>query len=166
VSFCLKYLEENSGATLVLHTLPLEKGQVIDDKVDEDGPPRKRRKLASSVEDIPRLISVVEIVKREYSKSSSKSLHGTSPLKPALHQYNLLGCLSTTEKNGQQDELLVALDGKNYVQRAATPYMKIYLSTRIQEDLKKEGATRQDPLAPPKQSKSACAREKKRFAKS
>ncbi|CAG8762446.1 16634_t:CDS:2, partial [Acaulospora colombiana] len=132
---------ENPGATLVMHTLPLEKGPVIDEKVDEDGPSRKRRKLASPVEDIPRLISVVEIVKREYSKSASKLSRGSSPSGPALHQYNLLGCLSTKEENEQQDELLAALDRKNYVQRTGTPYMKIYLSTRIQEDLEKDGAT-------------------------
>jgi hypothetical protein len=91
----------------------LGKDQAISDNVDEENPPRKRRKLASSTEDIPRLITVVEIVKREYSKALSKKASETSPIPATLHQYNYLGCLPTDRGFEEQDELLVALEGKN-----------------------------------------------------
>ncbi|KAG9082808.1 hypothetical protein FRC06_004846, partial [Ceratobasidium sp. 370] len=43
-------------------------------------PVAKKRKIAPSTNDIPRLISVVEIIKREFTDAP-------------LHQYNELGCL-------------------------------------------------------------------------
>lgn len=92
----------------------------------EGGPPNKKRKIgiSSSTATIPRLVSVVEIIKREYLKTleleSGESLSG-------LHQYNELGCLEdlglNVDAEGEEGEgdgerqrleaLALALEGKN-----------------------------------------------------
>lgn len=67
---------------------------------------------------IPRLISVVEIVKREFVKSLALK-HSTRLA--GLHQYNEIGCLEdldTTDKGAGPEEdrateLAMALNGKN-----------------------------------------------------
>lgn len=64
---------------------------------------------------VPRLISVVEIIKREYIKTlelkHSPRLHG-------LHQYNYFGCLEEPELHARTEEartaaLALALEGKH-----------------------------------------------------
>jgi hypothetical protein len=88
---------------------------------DEDSRPTKRRKLASSTNDLPRLISVVEIIKREFhglvlrKKAGLGNPHGT-----LLHQYNALACLEDDqplpegrEESLSSEDMLLALIGKN-----------------------------------------------------
>lgn len=90
------FLQNNPETPLSLHTLPTD--------------PLKGR---GSTMTIPRLISVVEIIKREYLAAldinRSTSLRG-------LHQYNEIGCFdqekSTTDDDRTQ-ALAVALEGKN-----------------------------------------------------
>ena len=78
----------------------------------------KRRRLASPTDDLPRLISVVEIIKREFykqKKAGSGNIPGT-----LLHQYNVLACLEDDQPppRGNEEglsggELFLALEGKN-----------------------------------------------------
>jgi hypothetical protein len=103
--------QENPGAMLVLHTLPhTEQKQTKD--AGEEAPAKKRRKLPSPTDDIPRLISVVEIIKREFVAlvTSDKAGAGNPP-GTVLHQYNVLDCLSTPEAD--ETDILSALEGKN-----------------------------------------------------
>lgn len=88
---------------------------------DEGSRLTKRRKLASSTDDLPRLISVVEIVKREFRALVLKQKAGLgNPPGTLLHQYNVLACLEGDQPPLQgnseglsSEELLLALEGKN-----------------------------------------------------
>jgi hypothetical protein len=83
----------------VLHTLPAE-------------PRSSNTRLSTCITNIPRLISVVEIIKREYLKTREvDQLRG-------LHQYNEIGCLETDEP--REVELAEALEGKNQLVKFAT----------------------------------------------
>ena len=70
-----------------------------------------------SVRNIPRLISVVEIIKREYFKTLP-----SGPESTGLHQYNHLGFLEERELNSSYEEadeesrqrgITAALEGRN-----------------------------------------------------
>lgn len=83
-------------------------------EVSEGEPPNpKRRRLDHATNVVPRLISVVEIVKREYAKAPA--LKDDVPL--LLHQYNEIGYLealkdaATTEDTVDISEL-AALPGR------------------------------------------------------
>lgn len=85
---------------------------------DEDIRTTKRRRLASPTDDLPRLISVVEIIKREFYKQK-KSGSGNPP-GTLLYQYNVLACLEDdqpplrgSEEGMSGGELFLALEGKN-----------------------------------------------------
>lgn len=95
---------------LVLHTLP--RGEQPRENVAEDEPPtKKKRKLASSTDNIPRLISVAEIVKREFVSLVASGQAGEgNPSGTLLHQYNSIGCLQGPEQG--RDQILEALEGK------------------------------------------------------
>lgn len=163
VTFCLNYLKENPGATLVLHTLP-HGSQPREEDAGEEPPATKKRKLAAPIDNIPRLISVAEIIKREFARAvASKEAGDGNPHGTLLHQYNVVDCLPQPEEN--RDEILDALQGKNYPKRNAIPYMKIYLTTQEQKELEDAGATHQEPLSPPQKTKSAKARERKKQGK-
>jgi hypothetical protein len=98
-------VQEYDSRPLVLHTLP------------PDPPGQTKGDLDNATLVIPRLISVVEIIKREYMKLSQDT---HSPRLVGLHQYNQLGTLEelgygkpedTTKSRDQQ--IAFALEGKN-----------------------------------------------------
>jgi hypothetical protein len=95
----------------MLHTLP-NPGASSNLPETEEQPKTKKRKLASSAKDIPRLISIAEIVKREFALLVLANKAGSgNPPGTVLHQYNVIDCLDTP--HGEQDEILLALEGKN-----------------------------------------------------
>lgn len=70
---------------------------------------------------IPRLISVAEIIKREYLKKLDPS-NSEGGILPGLHQYNEIGCLEEpdtssddpqTQDEARQTAITAALQGKN-----------------------------------------------------
>jgi hypothetical protein len=99
---------------LVLHTLP--KGKSKEDKRTEtaagdndepqDAPPDTlkddtKRGLSSATSTIPRLISVVEIIKREYLVGLDVK---KAPNLVGLYQYNEMGCLEEEEEREERGE--------------------------------------------------------------
>lgn len=94
---------------LELHTIP---NSPPDAKTpDNEGP----SSLAPSVTVVPKLISVVEIIKREYIKTLELK---HSPRLQGLHQYNYFGCLEEPDLHSQTEEertaaLTLALEGKH-----------------------------------------------------
>jgi len=111
---------------------------------------------------IPRLVSVVEIIKREYLKGldiSAGNLFG-------LHQYNQL-LFEQQEENSvedgenRRDAILLALDGHSHVKQRIAPHMKITLSTKAIPDRHEKRETYQTP-AMRRLSKAAKARMKRR----
>ncbi|KAI5831649.1 hypothetical protein K523DRAFT_300019 [Schizophyllum commune Tattone D] len=112
-----------------------------------------------------RLISVAEIVKREYltelDKKKSTRLDG-------LHQYNFIGytdgALSSDKGKGKEKEvsrpeaILDALSGSKYIVQRQLPWMSITLSI---EPLTGQAGSYQQPL-PRNLTKSAKTRAKKR----
>lgn len=108
---CLTFGKENPSATLELHTLPNPDARSASNETIEE-PKTKKRKLSRATKDIPRLISVVEIVKREFATLVTAGKAGTgNPPGTLLRQYNLINCLEGREE--QQDGVLIALEGKN-----------------------------------------------------
>lgn len=124
---------------MTLHTLPAQSkptrpGQAVPAVMaqEDDGTrPTKRRKLASSTDDLPRLISVVEIVKREFHGLVLRTKAGLgNPPGTLLHQYNVLACLEDDQpprKDGEEgltsEEMILVLEGKNqFVFRLGTHY--------------------------------------------
>lgn len=167
VSFALDHLERNDKP-VVLHTLPLV--QTTNETEKTQGA------LSNATTVIPRLVSVVEIIKREYLKSLELK---QSTRLTGLHQYNELGCLEDLEAEDNRMEqdtpqaaneearvqnIVQALGGENHVRQKQTPFMRITLSTQSLPELKERGATYQPPLIR-KLSKSAKARAKKREKK-
>ena len=122
-------IKDNPGGELTLHTLPAppkptKPGQTVPTAMaeeDEDIRTAKRRRLASPTDDLPRLISVVEIIKREfYRLVLNKKAGSGNPPGTLLHQYNVLACLEDdqpppkeSEEGQSGGELFLALEGKN-----------------------------------------------------
>jgi len=122
-------IKDHPEGQLTLHTLPAQPkptkpGQAVPAATvqeDEGSRPTKRRKLAPSTDDLPRLISVVEIVKREFRGFILKQKAGLgNPPGTLLHQYNVLACLEGEQpppkgssEGLSSEELLLALEGKN-----------------------------------------------------
>ncbi|KAG6889652.1 hypothetical protein C0995_015768 [Termitomyces sp. Mi166 len=148
VSFALNFLE---ASPIVFHTLP----------ATANGP-SDAPKLSKSTTSVPRLLSVVEIVKREYIKSLEAK---RSPRLAGLHQYNEIGCLEDLATAASEDraaEIQRALSGGgNHVKLKLTPYMKVTLSLDALPELAERGATYQPPTIR-KLSKSAKMRMKRR----
>jgi hypothetical protein len=69
--------------------MPAKEKPSAPEALDSEPPNPKRRRLDHSTNVVPRLISVAEIVKREYAKSPV--MKDDAPL--SLHQYNEIGCL-------------------------------------------------------------------------
>ncbi|KAI0048998.1 hypothetical protein FA95DRAFT_1653164 [Auriscalpium vulgare] len=170
VDFALQFFEANEKKALVLHTLPFkpknegthtEETMEVVGSVDEPADQSCKRGMAVSTTTIPRLISVVEIIKREYLKTldakKSKELLG-------LYQYNELGCLEDHAEAGETADdgarpLEELLNGK-HVTVKKSPYMKVTLCRQELPGLDASGATPQRPLKR-KMSKSAKGRVKK-----
>lgn len=78
----------------------------------------KKRKVAPSTSTVPRLVSVVEIIKREYLQAVIPG-----PCATGLHQYTQLGYLEEndlvdgphehTDENERMSEITTALEGRN-----------------------------------------------------
>ncbi|KAL5503893.1 hypothetical protein ACEPAH_7964 [Sanghuangporus vaninii] len=147
-------IRENPGRPLILHTLhsnpPLEiigssAGSVFaadslshstedSDKMDvtKDNGESRDRAISSSVLNIPRLISVVEIIKREYFKELAPGSQNTG-----LYQYNHLGFIegcalhagSQDDEDQRQKRIMTALEGKTHLKQEKMPFMKITLCT-------------------------------------
>jgi hypothetical protein len=137
-------MEENPQCPLVFHTLPRSKdppvqrqmgseqrqdapqsphdtNAVTDASAEE--PVKKKLKIAKPTATIPRLVSIVEIIKREYAKEAAarRVTDGGPPNDSwGLHQYNELSTLEDLGIVEQQEDapddakqLRQALEGKN-----------------------------------------------------
>ncbi|KAG6892861.1 hypothetical protein C0992_012180, partial [Termitomyces sp. T32_za158] len=140
---------------IVFHTLPATPKSPTDEAQKSSSTPPKRSKATTAV---PRLLSVVEIVKREFIKSLAAK---RSPRLAGLHQYNEIGCLENTEPAVEEDrtaEIRRALSGSNQsvpllfsttdpdsvtssVKLKSTPFMKVTLSLNALPELAESGAT-------------------------
>ncbi|KAH8981589.1 hypothetical protein EDB86DRAFT_2812794 [Lactarius hatsudake] len=175
VDYALKFFEENEEKALVLHTLPAANkgGSLMQDDNDETDIAMKDKKkgLSPSTITIPRLITVAEIIKREYLLAmDAKRL----PDLVGLYQYNEMGCIENGVENEADEEtdedaedrmkmLAEALAGKN-IKIERTPYMRITLCRKELAGMKNRNTTAQAPLKR-KLSKSARGRLRKRQAK-
>ncbi|KZT57286.1 hypothetical protein CALCODRAFT_289515 [Calocera cornea HHB12733] len=182
IAFALKFLQESHTRPLVLHTLPapskttpLPAPAPAAAAVASDPPPQPfkapAKSLAPCTTSIPRLLSVAEIIKREFVDLSYAQGQGKGKEKETwvLHQYNELGCLEDLEGEGGRTEagkkglsLVELLEGKNHLQIKRTPYMKITLTKKLLEGHDAKKSTYQEPLPSKKRSKSARARERKK----
>ena len=120
---------------MILHTLPTRKGKepATEEQVEEPGAVTdlgpavvpagkdgKQGRLHTSMSTIPRLVSVVEIIKREYVKKLDPALAEKGCL-AGLHQYNEVGALEdlSDEQDKEQTEedrraaIIHALQSKN-----------------------------------------------------
>ena len=121
---------------LVLHTLPAAKGKSPETQTDggadrgpeagggssagPKGKAKKKEGLHPSMATIPRLVSVVEIIKREYLKTLDPGLAERGSLS-GLHQYNEIGDIveaGHVEREADAEEerlesLAQALQGRN-----------------------------------------------------
>ncbi|KAI3615549.1 hypothetical protein WG66_011756 [Moniliophthora roreri] len=170
VTYALEYLEneENNSNHLILHTLPAASKSQTNSTSAENA---TTKHLGNATSAIPRLVTVVEIIKREYIKLLEQK---HSSRLTGLHQYNEFGSLeelgmctsdaNVNEEDQRAERLKMALEGKNYPKQKQTPYMKITLSHMELPELVEKGATYQSPLKR-KLSKSARARAKKRQKK-
>ncbi|KAF9486129.1 hypothetical protein BDN70DRAFT_926837 [Pholiota conissans] len=153
--------EDETEKTLTFHTLP----HLMDSKadagslVDTVSITPQSASLVTSV--VPRLLSVVEILKREYmklleTKKSSRAI--------GLHQYNEIGTLEelgvVVDRTGVKErsaagdadaaavaeerrskDIIQALSGKNHPKQTQTPFMRITLSTTERPELLAKGAS-------------------------
>ena len=124
--------QENEDKPLTLHTLPAppavpkpseggEKNTTANSTISPvPVPAPKSDKMAPSTALIPRLVSVVEIIKREYVKKLDPALAEKGCL-AGLHQYNEVGALEdlSDEQDKEQTEedrraaIIHALQSKN-----------------------------------------------------
>ncbi|TCD66875.1 hypothetical protein EIP91_000773 [Steccherinum ochraceum] len=180
VEFALKHFEacllrEKPDQALVLHTLPAKK-QPIPEQGDAFEPPAPqtqpaKKGLQPSVSDVPRLISVVEIIKREYLKQLDAVHHDHGKV-TGLHQYNEIGSLpdeapenDVADQEGARIQALTqALQGKNHLKIKKSPYMKVILSRRELDETQVRSFTKQKPGVR-RLPRSTVARAKRRAAK-
>ncbi|RDX43990.1 hypothetical protein OH76DRAFT_1389803 [Lentinus brumalis] len=171
VSFALDHLQKHEDRPLVLHTLPASKGKArasVQDAVAEE---KSSKGLHPSMTTIPRLVSVVEIIKREYLKTMDPALAEAGSLS-GLHQYNEVGDLADagyaeSAESAEEDRLQSlarALQGRHHVQQKKIAFMRVTLSRKPLPALAASGATYQSP-AVRRLSKSARARLKNRARK-
>lgn len=123
--------KENPQRPLIFHTFPsvrpLEPPAPSDSNIEVDEVEQlpKPQKLNASTATIPRLVTVVEIVKREYGKwAATRKTQDGKPVEDSmrmgLHQYNVLGCLEDLgivplqeQELDKSEQLRLALEGKN-----------------------------------------------------
>lgn len=103
------HLSQRNDKPVVLHTLPASLVQTTNETE------KTRGALSNATTVIPRLVSVVEIIKREYLKSLELK-HSTRLT--GLHQYNELGCLEDleAEDNRMEQDTLQAANEEARVQ--------------------------------------------------
>ncbi|EIW57825.1 uncharacterized protein TRAVEDRAFT_126495 [Trametes versicolor FP-101664 SS1] len=184
VTFALDHLQKYESKPLVLHTLPAAKGKApaqsdqpaATEPATEAAPAGGERKgkpegLHTSLATIPRLVTVVEIIKREYLKTLDPALAEAGSLS-GLHQYNEIGDLEEAgyvERAGDEEQerieaLALALQGRNHAKQKKIAFMRVTLCRKEIPELVGRGATYQEP-AVRKLSKSARARLKKKVRK-
>ncbi|CAA7257439.1 unnamed protein product [Cyclocybe aegerita] len=177
VAVSLAFFEDETRAKgLTLHTFPasVASDAFLERVAGKD--PVLRKQASATVSTIPRLISVAEIIKREFVKTLEAK---RSSRMKGLHQYNEVGTLEAlgltvapaaedgtplTGEDARSHSILEALSGRNYARQTQSPYMRITLSTVERPDLVERGATYQPPTIR-KLSKSAKARAKKQEKK-
>ncbi|VDB88697.1 unnamed protein product [Peniophora sp. CBMAI 1063] len=191
VEFALKFLKNSPDAKLILHTLPhdlkgkgkappitneasteQEQTRSPSDANEAKPPAKKSGGIHPSTNAIAKLITVTEIIKREYLKLPDSTLVG-------LYQYNELGTLEDLglaphPQVEEEDDvelarsrsIIQALDGVKNVRIQRTPYMRVTLSSKEIPDLAAvtHPATAQRPEKR-RLSKSAKGRLKKRLKK-
>ncbi|KAF7297351.1 hypothetical protein MIND_00968500 [Mycena indigotica] len=169
VTFALQFFQKHDSVPLVFHTLPASSSKSAEQSNvgTSSRPDRDSNGLSPTSLLAPRLISVVEIVKREYLKAmAADKITG-------LYQYNEVGILedlpdyaaarqSADPEEARAQMIAEKLSGKNHLKAKQTPYMKITLSRSQLPDI--GSATAQEPLKR-KLSKSAKSRAKKRAKK-
>ncbi|KAG6815868.1 hypothetical protein H0H87_010658 [Tephrocybe sp. NHM501043] len=173
VSFALSFLEANEDRPIVFHTLPAVPKPLAPATEDAAQPSVAANKplaefhiskMSKATTAVPRLLTVVEIVKREFMKSLEAK---RSPRLAGLHQYNEIGCLEALTPpveaalEDRPADIQKALSGRNHVRQKQTPYMKVTLSLTALPELVQNGATYQPPTLR-KLSKSAKMRMKRR----
>ncbi|KAI0762048.1 hypothetical protein BC629DRAFT_1294270 [Irpex lacteus] len=161
VDFALRFFEDNDARPLTLHTLPATTSGT-----------KKKCGIPNSTLLVPRLASVVEIIKREYLKKLDTSLADGSGSLSGLYQYNELGeAISSNDgseavDSEEQRSLAIshALSGKKFPKlRQKSAFMKITLCRAPLPDLAtRQGITYQKP-AVRRLTKTAKARAKKRM---
>src|ERR1700691_454801 len=114
--------QNSSDVPLTLHTLPVtkmitvERVEVPKAQDSPDSKDTKERGISLSTTTIPRLISVVEIIKREYLKTLEMT---RSNVLSGLHQYNEIGYLEQETEGSvpsgwdRTQALAMVLEGKN-----------------------------------------------------
>ncbi|KAI0788076.1 hypothetical protein C8Q74DRAFT_1255600 [Fomes fomentarius] len=161
VTVALEYLQKYEDGRLMLHTLPGGKGkgpgcEQSEERVAEAatetaraGKNGKPERMHPCMSTIPRLVSVVEIIKREYLKTldATEAEGGTLS---GLHQYNEIGELEEGGKAGNEEEgrlesLARALQGRNHVQQKKIAFMRITLCRKKLPELPGKAATYQAP---------------------
>jgi len=148
VQFALDFLDENEDRSLTFHTLP---------------PPETSPSAKTSTTTIPRLITVVEIVKREHLERLKAA---RNPSLVGVHQHNEVGALQdlpSPRTPSPSPDVTQLLSGSN-VQIKKTVFMKVTLSRKKLQHLIDRGATYQPPLVRTI-SKSAKARARRRQKK-
>ncbi|KAG2018696.1 hypothetical protein CC2G_008101 [Coprinopsis cinerea AmutBmut pab1-1] len=98
VSLALAHLEKAGDIPLVLHTLPAKDAENVKTGASPKMPP--------SVTTVPRLLTVVEIIKREFLKRLAEK---RSVRLKGLHQYNEIGILEDLER--EEDDAM-AVEGE------------------------------------------------------
>jgi hypothetical protein len=136
----LEFFQENPDKPLTLHTSPADVAQST----------------------IPRLISIVEILKREYLKT----LDVWAGLQTGLHQYNELQWEQRGEIAAEGEDRATtierALEGKKHPKLTLAPYMKVTLCRKALPGMhEKKEATYQTPQTR-RLSKTTKARLKKK----
>ncbi|KAI0833757.1 hypothetical protein BC628DRAFT_1345165 [Trametes gibbosa] len=143
VSFALDHLQKYEEKPLVLHTLPAAKAKPsahANGDRRECLPGREKKAkgegLHPSLSTIPRLVSVVEIIKREYLKTLDPALAEGGSL-GGLHQYNEIGNLveegyMDREEDERQrlESLAHSMEGHNHVKQKKIVFMRVTLSRR------------------------------------
>ncbi|CCM04689.1 uncharacterized protein FIBRA_06875 [Fibroporia radiculosa] len=181
VEFSLDFLQKNPEKPLSLHTLPAAKGKApargeatggeVQLEAATSATQDKSTRMHTSTSMIPRLVSVVEIIKREYLKTLDPALSDAGKLS-GLHQYNEVDALDDidsgdsieTAEEKRQKELAAVLRGKRHLRQHKIAYMRVTLCRRELPHLLAKGATYQKPQVRAL-SKSARARLKKRLRK-
>ncbi|KAJ4476637.1 hypothetical protein J3R30DRAFT_3214602, partial [Lentinula aciculospora] len=149
VKYALESLEKNDKKPIIIHTRPKSQDELVASDAQQES--KTAPNVSLSLTTTPRLISVVEIIKREYLKDLEKR---RSTRLIGLHQYNEIGSLQdhsgssfgkeTDESRAQR--IVTVLRGKNFPKQQQFPYMRITLSTCELPELVKNGATYQKPL--------------------
>jgi len=142
VSQALLHLKDPANEPLLLHTFTPDHYVLTKKRKRDESDPSQAEKEGRKISDlIPRLISVVEIVKRECK---------------TVHQYNQMGCLEWEEDGGEEDEeakkkkeekiVLDVVNGRKRPRKNHTPYLKVWLSMKRIDELEgRDDVTYQPP---------------------